>query len=219
MSDHHPDQPPSREFVPGVKPLENRCLLSSGASVGFSPLFPHLPRTGGVSAQTGSMLAIGVGQPTTNAVQLTDDSRGDIQAEWNGGPAHSFSTVTTTVIQAERARTNQVTIDLTAPRTSPAALAAGSLAATDAAIPGGGHAREIIHHARTSGLAVQSGSLLTVTVNRPHVDVVTINNQGGGAVQVEWNGGPMHSFSGVDTIVVDMKNGREDQVTLNDPAA
>ena len=88
MSDEQPRQntAPSREFLPGVKPLEDRCLLSSAGSFGFSPLFHILPRTGGVSAQTGSMLAIGVGQPTTNTVQVTDDGKGDIQAEWNGGP-------------------------------------------------------------------------------------------------------------------------------------
>ncbi len=208
MSDHHSDQAPAREFVPGVKPLENRCLLSFAAFPRFFPLFPRLPRTGGVSAQAGSMLAIGVGQPTGNTVQLTDDGKGDIQAEWNGGPTDSFTSVATTVIQAERARTNQITINLTHARTSPTAVAVGSLAATDAAIPGGGHAREFIRHARTSGLAVQSGSLLTVTVDRPKANDVQITNEGGGAINVEWNGGPMHSFTGVETIVVDTQRRR-----------
>ena len=165
------------------------------------------------------MLAIGVGQRTSNTVQITDDGRGHIQAEWNGGHVHTFSTIATTVIQAERARVNELTFHLTSPRTSPAALAVGSLVATDAAIPGGGHPRNLVLHARTSGHAVQSGSLLTVTVDRPNIDVVQINDVGGGSVQVEWNGGRAHSFSDVKTIVVETKNAREDQVTLDDPAA
>ena len=60
--------------------------------------------------------------------------------------------------------------------------------------------------------------MLTVTVNRPSTNVVQITNQGGGAVQVEWNGGPVHPFQGVETIVVDTRNARKDQVTLTDPA-
>lgn len=147
MSDHRTDEAPSREFVPAVKPLENRSLLSSTASAAvsplflrlplpFSPVFMHLPRTGGVSAQTGSQVAIGVGQPTTNTVQINDDGKGDVQAEWNGGPTHSFSGVASTIIQAERSRTNQISIVLTGNRTSPTALAVGSLVATEATIPG-----------------------------------------------------------------------------------
>jgi hypothetical protein len=198
--------------------LEIRSLLSSTASIAFSPLFHRLPRTGGVFAQTGSQLAIGVGQPASNSVQINDDGAGHVQVEWNGDPAHSLSGVATTVIQSERARTDQITFHLGAPRTSPTALAVGSLAATEAALPDGGHHREMLRHARTSGQAVQSGSLLTVTVSRPTTNLVQINNEGGGAVQVEWNGGAVHSFTGVQTIVVDTKNGRKDQVTLSDPA-
>jgi hypothetical protein len=216
------DQPrqntaPSREFLPGVKPLEDRCLPSSAASSGFFPLFHLLPRTGGVSAQSGSTLAIGVGQPTTNSVQLTDDGKGDIQAEWNGGPVHSFTTAATTLIQAERARTDQITLNLVSPRTGPAALAVGSLATADAATSHGADPIPHLHVARTSGTAVQTGSLLTVTVNRPTTNILEITNEGGGNVQVEWNGGQVHSFNGVAEIVVDTKNARKDQVTLNDP--
>jgi hypothetical protein len=218
MSDEPPRQntAPSREFLPGVKPLEDRCLLSFAGSSGFSPLFHLLPRTGGVSAQSGSMLAIGVGQPTTNSVQLTDDGKGEIQAEWNGGPVHSFTTVATTVIQAERARTNQITLDLASPRTGPAAIAVGSLATAAAATSHGGDPTPQIRVARTSGTAVQTGSLLTVTVTRPKTNLVQITNEGGGAVQVEWNGGPVHSFSGVAEVVVDTRNARKDQVTLDE---
>jgi hypothetical protein len=165
------------------------------------------------------MVAIGVGQRTSNTVQITDDGTGDVQAEWNGGLVHTFSAVRSTVIQTERARGNQLTIHLTSPRTGPTALAVGSLVATETTMPGGGQPRDLVRNARTSGQAVQSGSLLTVTVNRPTSNVVQINNEGGGAVQVEWNGGSVHSFSGIETIVVDTKNASRDQVTLDDPAA
>jgi hypothetical protein len=209
---------PSREFLPGVKPLEDRCLPSLVASSGFFPLFHLLPRTGGVSAQTGSMLAIGVGQPTTNTVQLTDDGRGDVQAEWNGGPVHSFTTVAKTVIQAERARTDRITINLTSPRTGPVAIAVGSLAMADAATSHGGDHTAELRVARTSPTAVQTGSLLTVTVTRPRTNLVRITNEGGGDVQVEWNGGLVHTFGGVAEILVDTRNARKDQVTLSDAA-
>ena len=73
----------SRKFLPDVKPLESRLLLSQSQKVSFPdgisivfPIFMHLPRTGGVSAQTGTVLGIGVGQSTTNMVQVTDDGRG-----------------------------------------------------------------------------------------------------------------------------------------------
>ena len=69
---------PSRKFLPEVKPLESRLLLSRQVSFpdGTSFIFPtfiHLPRTGGVSEQSGTVLGIGVGQPMTNTVQVTDD--------------------------------------------------------------------------------------------------------------------------------------------------
>jgi hypothetical protein len=217
MNDEQPRQntAPPREFLPDVKPLEGRCLLSATSSKMFVPLFPSLPRTGGVSAQMGTLLAIGVGQSTMNTAQVTDDHAGDVQAEWNGGPAHSATGVTTTVVQAERARTDRISFTLTSPRTGPAALAVGSLVMTDAVTQaGGGQPR--VQHLRTSGIAIQTGSLLTVTVDRPGTNIVQITNEGGGAVQVEWNGGPVHSFTGIANVVVDTRNGRKDQVTLTD---
>lgn len=216
MSDQRPDQPPSREFLPGVKPLEQRVLLSSSGSL-FTHLFPLLPRTGGVSVQRGTLLGIGVGQPTANTAQVTDDGKGDIQAAWNGGPVKSFTGLTKTIVQAERARSDQITFNLTNARTSPAAVLVGSVVPVEAATPGrSGHALDIVHLARTSGVAVQSGSLLTVTVDRPKTNVVEITNEGAGNVQVEWNGAPAHSFGGVETVVVDTTKARKDQVTLND---
>src|SRR5262249_11254563 len=72
--------------------------------------------------------------------------------------------------------------------------------------------------ARTSGHAVQTGSILTVTVNRPRTNIVQITNVGAGNVVVGWNGGAAHSFTDVTTIIVDTHNARKDQVTLT-PAA
>ena len=215
---------PSRKFLPEVKPLESRLLLSRQVSFpdGTSFIFPtfhRLPRTGGVSEQSGTVLGIGVGQPTTNTVQVTDDGQGGIQAEWNGGPVHSFTGITSSVIQTERSRSNQITFNLTSPRTGPTAVAVGSHVPTDAVLPSeGAHPQKlrVLEVRRTSGIAVQSGSVLTVTVDKRTTNTVEISNSGGGAVAVEWNGGAAHSFAGIATIVVDTQNARKDLVALHD---
>jgi hypothetical protein len=213
----------SRKFIPQVKPLESRLLLShsqtvsfpDGASVVF-PTFNRLPRTGGVFAQTGSLLNIGVGQSTTNNVHVTDDSSGDVTAEWNGAPAHMLTGVDSTVIQLQKAGRDQVTINLTGPRTGPAGVAVASLVPTDAASASGHADLAAMTTRRTSGVAVQSGSVLTVTVSALKTNSVEISNEGAGAVLVEWNGGAVHSFTGVETIVVDTRNARNNLVALHD---
>jgi hypothetical protein len=73
--------------------------------------------------------------------------------------------------------------------------------------------------ARTSGTAVQSGSVLTVMVDQPRSNVVQITNAGGGNVQVEWNGGMVHSFTGVATAVVNASNATKDDITLTDSSS
>jgi hypothetical protein len=215
---------PSRRFHPEVKPLESRLLLSRQVSFpdGTSFIFPtflRLPRTGGVSEQSGTVLGIGVGQSKTNNVHVTDDGQGGIQAEWNGGPVHSFTGIRSSVIQTERSRSNQITFNLTGSRTGPTAVAVGSHVPTDAVLPSEGahpHNTHVVSVRRTSGIAVQSGSVLTVTVNRPRTNTVAISNGGGGAVAVEWNGGAAHSFAGIATIVVDTRNAGKDLVALHD---
>ena len=194
---------PSRKFLPEVKPLESRLLLSRQVSFpdGTSFIFRtflRLPRTGGVSEQRGTVLGIGVGQPTTNTVQVTETGQGGIQAEWNGGPVHSFSGIRSSVIQTERSRSNQITFNLTSARTGPTALAVGLQVPTDAVLPSeSANSQKLRPEARrTSGTAVQSGSVLTVTVDRRTTNTVEISNGGGGAVAVEWNGGAAHSFDG-----------------------
>ena len=211
----------SRNFSPEVKPLESRLLLSrsqkltfpDGTTI-FAPLESHLPRTGGISVQSGSVLGIGVGQSTANMVQATDNGSANLQAQWNGGPVRSFTGVSSIVVETGRARRNQITFNLTGRRTGPTAVAVGSQVRTDAvsAIEAG-HPPNV---RRTSGTAVQSGSILTVTVNKPVTNTVEISNNGGGAVEVEWNGGAVHSFSGVETVVVDTRNARNNLVALDD---
>jgi hypothetical protein len=226
MSDQPYHQGPgaSRKFVPNVNPLESRFLLSGpdprGGSTGGDDLPRLLPRTGGVSVQTGSELGIGVGQPTTNTVQVTDDHAGNVQAQWNGGPLHSFTGVKTIFIEAERARLDQVTFSLTSARTSPTAVAVGSHVPTGA-IPASaaGHPLNVPSHGRTSGSALQVGTVLTVTVDRHSSNVVQIVNEGGGNVQVEWNGGTVHSYAHVETINVDASNARKDVIILTDSSS
>ena len=215
---------PSRKFLPEVKPLESRLLLSrqvsspDGTSFIF-PTFTHLPRTGGVSEQSGTVLGIGVGQRKTNTVQVTEDGQGGIQAQWNGGPVHSFTGIRSSVIQTERSRSNQITFNLTSTRTSPTALAVGLQVTTDAVLPSeGANPQQLrdLKALRTSGSAVLSGSVLTVIVDKHTTNTVEISNSGGGAVAVEWNGGSVHSFEGIATIVVDTQNARNDLVALHD---
>jgi len=222
-----------RKFMPDVKPLESRLLLSTavpdfGGDFGrsdvfpdgtslVSPALPHLPRTGGVFVQTGTVLAIGVGQPTTNTVHATDDGGGAFTVEWNGDPVHSLTGVASTVIQARRAKSGQIMFNLAGPRTVGTAVAVGSVVPTDAAAASDeGHSQKV-EKRKAGGHAVQSSSVLTVTVNKPLSNAVLISNYGGGAVAVEWNGGAVHSFTGVATIFVDTHNARKDLVALHDP--
>ena len=211
----------SRKFIPELKPLESRLLLSQkvsfpdGTSFVFST-FPHLPRTGGVSAQNGTVVGIGVGQRSNNAVQVTDLGIGEFDAEWNGGPVRPFTQVKSIVIEARRARNNQIVFNLAGLRTSPTAVAVGSQIPTQAVSANeGGHPLSV-QVRRTSGAAVQSGSVLTVTVNKPTTNIVAISNNGAGTVEVEWNGGAVHSFTGVATIEVDARKATNDLIALND---
>jgi hypothetical protein len=225
----------SRKFIPEVKSLENRVLLSTAVPKKDIVWFPNPPRTGGIAFQTGFILNCLAGNPRRNTVEVTDDGIGDVRMSWNGSPIHSFTGVATTIIQAERARTDLFTIDLrhgdtvtavaeragsafdeSGPSTGSAAIELGPHRPIDSSsAEADGHDRADVQFVR-AGLAVQSGSVLTVTVRRPGTNVVQIINVGAGNVEVAWNGGAAHSFAGVDTIVVDTHNGKRDQVTLQD---
>ena len=134
MSDRPIDQDvgPSRDFVPEVNALEARNLPSAVIPRGDSIVWhPNPPRTGGIAVQSGSVLSCFVGQTRENVVQVTDDGKGDVAMSWNFGQPHSFHGVATSIIQAQRARTDQITFNLNAPRTSPVAVAVGSLLVAD----------------------------------------------------------------------------------------
>jgi hypothetical protein len=230
-----PDVSPSREFVPEVKSLEGRILLSAATPQGDSIVWYHNPpRTGGIAIQSGSVLSCFVGEPRENQVKVVDNGKGNVSMSWNFGHPQVFKGVTTTIVQAQRAGTDQFSFGIgdtvtalgadagstfhqPGPSAGSTAVELGSGVPMDAATPGGsGHPLDTVLHRRTGGIAIQSGSLLTVTVDRPRTNVVQITNEGAGNVQVEWNGGPVHSFSGVANIIVDAKNARKDQVTLTD---
>jgi len=96
-------------------------------------------------------------------------------------------------------KTTNVTINLPDP---PAAAAATAI-----------QARNPIR----GGTAAQSGNDLKVTVSKPTANTVQILDQGAGAIEVEWNGAAVHSFTGVTTILVQAVNAKKDQITFCTP--
>jgi hypothetical protein len=240
MSDRASKQAPaaSRKFLPRVSPLESRLLLSTT----FLPKdtivwYANPPRKGGIAIQSGSVLSCVVGQPRTNSVQIADDGRGDVRMSWNFGRPQAFTGVTTTIIQAQRARSDQFTFVLThgdtvtavaasarfafqhsGPSTRSGGIELGvdrpSLSASDRAL---GHDLTGLHFVH-GGTAVQNGTELTVIARRPGMNIVRIASCLGGSphVEVAWNGGTARNFTGVSTIVVDTHNARKDQVSLRD---
>jgi hypothetical protein len=211
-----------------VNSLEYRRLMSTGSrAIGIPdldlepppptiPVFHHLPRTGGVSVQVGAVVGIGVGQPHGNTAQIDDDGSGNFTAEWNGGPSHSFAGVQAVGVFAERARNNEITINL-------GDLSAGSpeaqLRQTERAdaVDREAGAHPSFGRQRTSGSGIQTGTTLSVIVNKPTSNQAVILDQGGGAVEVEWNGGAVHSFTGVTTIVVNSARAKNDSITFYTP--
>ena len=120
MSARPSDQPPNspRKFVPSVNPLESRLLLSrqvpfpDGTSFSF-PTFVWLPRTGGALIQSGTALTVGVGQRTSNTVNIAQAGGGAAAVEWNGRPQHSITGVQAILVQAGNAAHDQIKINLT----------------------------------------------------------------------------------------------------------
>jgi hypothetical protein len=210
----HQDPGPSRKFVPDVNPLENRFLLMCGPPLGGHELLC------GIAVQTGTVLSISVNMPTTNTVQVTDDGAGDVQADWNGGAVHSFNGVDTVHVHTEKARNVHVTFSLIGPSTITPDVAVRPHRQTDTATAheGGDRVFRVATPRKHGGIAVQSGTVLTVTVNRPRTNTVQITDVGAGNIQVAWNGGSGHSFTGVATIVVDARKARNDHVTFTESA-
>jgi hypothetical protein len=66
------------------------------------------------------------------------------------------------------------------------------------------------------GVALQSGSALTIILSRePAVSTLQITDDGKGDIQASWDGGPIHSFTGIDHIAVTSRVGSNntDEVT------
>ena len=69
---------------------------------------------------------------------------------------------------------------------------------------------------RTGGVAVQTGSVLAISLaSQPRVNSLQITDDGKGDVKASWDGGPVHSFTGVNTIELYSKGGGIDEVNLN----
>ena len=219
---------PARSFVPAVSPLEIRCLMSTGArgvgavpELGLEPPPPpfpvlpvRLPRTGGVSTQVGAIIGIGVGHPPGNAVQINDEGAGNYQADWNGGPVHSFTGVQAIGLFAERATHGHITINLTNSSAAAPQVGLDESGRADAVHANTGARPAIL---RTSGNAVQTGTALSVTVDKPTSNQVVILDQGEGGVEVEWNGDTIHSFTGVSTILVEAEKAKNDRIIFYTP--
>jgi len=224
MSDRPPDQAPgpSRKFVPDLKPLENRFLLSSTDHSSFRAALA--PKHGGIAVQSGTVLSVTVDRPTTNTVQVTDDGKGDVQAEWNGGAVNSFTGVNTVQVHAEKARNDRIRFSLTGPATVLPDVAIRSRGRTDLTPTPDESGHPLVHVSvptppKHGGVAVQTGTVLNVTVDSPRTNTVQITDVGAGDIQVAWNGGTVHSFTGVTTIVVNAKKAGNDQISFRDDSS
>ena len=224
MSARPSDQPPNspRKFVPSVNPLESRLLLSrqvpfpDGTSFSF-PTFVWLPRTGGALIQSGTALTVGVGQRTSNTVNIAQAGGGAAAVEWNGRPQHSITGVQAILVQAGNAAHDQIKINLTG---STAVAGTFSVPAFAARATAPGYVVRALRAPRTGGTAVQTGTVLTISVTAPKINTVTIESWNSGQmVKAEWKGGALHSFTGVSTIIVDVRNGSKDFVALDNAVA
>ena len=63
------------------------------------------------------------------------------------------------------------------------------------------------------GKAIEVGHVLFVEAFQPGHDTVQITDNGQGDVQVSWNGGAVHDFTGVSDIIV-AANGKTNDVTF-----
>jgi hypothetical protein len=69
--------------------------------------------------------------------------------------------------------------------------------------------------ASSHGVAIQTGTLLGVTVNKPGKNSVFVAYDGIGNAQVSWNVGHVHAFSGVGTVDVHSQGARKDKFTFD----
>jgi hypothetical protein len=147
-----------------------------------------------------------------NTVNITDQGSGAHSVEWNGNSAHEISGVHTILVQAARAGHDKINIQL------------GSMIDLASAVPSASTGRTRTDSVairavkgRTSGTAIQTGSLLTIKVTSPKINTIALESWNNGLmVDAKWNGGGVHSFSGVETIVIDIKNSSRAFVGLDE---
>jgi hypothetical protein len=225
MSDQpHPSRSSARKFSPDVDCLERRRLLSrtvsfpDGASFIF-PTFLRLPRTGGALIQSGTALTVGVGQRTSNTVRIENSVAGTPSVEWNGRAPHLVAGFQAILVQAGRATSDRIRIDLG----SMSAMAAASTSSTTTAM-GSERAHSHVLHAfrtsRTGVVAIQTGTVLTINDTARKINQLAIESWNfGHMVQPQWNGSGVHTFTDVNTIIVVIRNGNRDFVALDNAVA
>jgi hypothetical protein len=220
MSDRSSGQAlrPRRTFTPGVKRLEDRFLLSSAQR--SSLLVPQAVKHDGNAVQTGTLLGVTADRSGTNKVHVTDNGAGFVQVDWNGSSVHSFAGIDTVDVHTQKGKKDVITFGLTGgPSVALDDLARPPGEADSRLTPG-----ETLHPLirvlkRTSqkdGVAVQSGTVLTVTVHESKGNSVQISDKSGD-ILVAWNGGSPESFEGINAIVVNAQKARNDQVIFTEP--
>jgi len=140
------------------------------------------------------------------------DGAGKYQAEWNGGPVHSFAGVEAFYVLTKQATNNQVTIELDDPPAASPAAAISRGSRTEAVTAKDGA------HPLIRGTAVQNGTELTVTVSKPVSNTVIILDEGGGTLKVESDDGSAHIFKGVTTIQVQAERAKRDRIIFYTPS-
>jgi len=108
--------------------------------------------------QVGTLLEVGVGQPTTNTAQVTEEGNGADTVESNGGATNSFTGLKAIVFDVQRAKSDQITFHSDSPGTTGTALAVGSVISSDAALAKEGSHPDQFRRASTGVVAVQSSS-------------------------------------------------------------
>ena len=164
------------------------------------------------------VLTLGVGQARSNTALITEGGT-EATVEWNGRPSRQVAGFQAILVQAAQSKHDRVTFNLGA-ATALATASPSSPTATTGLIREGPHQVHAFRIARTSGTAVQTGTVLNISVTSRKISDVAISSWNfGQTVQAEWNHSGLRTFSGVSTIVVDIRNGTKDLVALDNAAA
>jgi hypothetical protein len=221
MADRPQEKPPTRtfrKFIPCLSALENRLSPSAAGHASF--LGPQVSNDHGVAIQTGPLLGVTVNRPGRNTVRVGYDGSGHAQVKWNGGHSSTYTGVAIVDIHAQGGRKNKFTFALVGSASAAAPLAAGAGGhAETAAAPRGRASLRMLARAASQnhGNAVQSGAILTVDVADARGNSVQLSDAGAGGIQVAWNGGPPHSFTGISSIIIHALRARNDQIIFTGP--